>query len=63
MSMPKKVFWLCLLIFGIMIVPYIGAYLHLDGDFNQHYFDFPPLMAEVAFPIWFWIGLIIWAAT
>ena len=109
MSAPKKVFWLCLLIFGIVIVPYVGAYIHLNGNFNQDYFDFPPLVPEkiydnfswpvfwtvavifaitmllylfpglfgwkrqknmqvqarpaVAFPIWFWAGLVVWAGS
>ena len=109
MSAPKKVFWLCLSIFGMMIVPYIGAYIHTDGNFDKNYFDFPPLKPEevfnnfswpvfwtvaaifavtmllyffptlfgwkkekniqvqsrpaVAFPIWFWAGLIVWAGS
>lgn len=109
MSAPKKVFWLCLSIFGIMIVPYIGAYIHTDGIFDKDYFDFPPLTPEkifkdfswpvfwtvaaifavtmllyffptlfgwkkgekniviarpsVAFPIWFWAGLVVWAGS
>jgi hypothetical protein len=93
-----------------MVVPYIGTYVHLNGNFDQHYFDFPPLKPEetfnnfswpvfwavavifaitmllyffptlfgwkkgdkpvrtqtstaVAFPKWFWAGLIVWAGS
>jgi hypothetical protein len=110
MSTPKKVSCLCLSIFGIMIVPYIGAYIYADGKFEKDYFDFPPLKPEevfnnfswpvfwavavifaitmllyffptlfgwkkgdspirvhtspaVAFPIWFWAGLVVWAGS
>ena len=110
MSTPKKVSCLCLSIFGIMIVPYIGAYIYADGNFEKDYFDFPPLKPEevfnnfswpvfwavavifaitmllyffptlfgwkkgdspirvntspaVAFQIWFWAGLVVWAGS
>ena len=49
MSDSKKVFYLLLSMFGIVIVPYIGAYIHLDGIFDQHYFDFPALKPEEVF--------------
>lgn len=67
MSNPKKVFYLLFTMFGIIIIPYIGAYIHLHGDFNKDYFDFPALQPEelftdFSFPV-FWTVAIIFAIT
>lgn len=67
MSAPRKVFWLCLAMFGIIIVPYIGAYIHTGGNFDKDYFDFPPLKPETVFrdfswPV-FWTVVVIFAVT
>ncbi len=48
-SAPKKVFYLLLAFFGLVITPYIGAYIHVSGVFDKHYFDFPPLSAELIY--------------
>lgn len=64
MSASKKVFYLLLSMFGIIIVPYIGGYIHLDGNFDQHYFDFPPLKPEeiynnFSWPVFIAVAIVI----
>ena len=45
MSLIRKVFYLLLAIGGIIILPYIGAWLKYDGVFPTEYFAYPPLVA------------------
>jgi len=63
MSSSSKVVYVLLGMFGIVIIPYFGAYFHLDGNFDAHYFDFPPLKVEHEYtefnwPIFYTVGVL-----
>lgn len=107
MTTDKKIFYLLLVYLGILLCPYIGAWILYDGKFPADFFAFPPLVAgpkapfnrvvfiivsiiflatallyffpsvygfkkvtvtpktfpKVSLPIWFWIGLVMFAVT
>ena len=50
MSDHKKIFYILASIAGILFLPYIGAYIHLNGDFPEDYFAFPALTAPAKAP-------------
>lgn len=54
MTTSKKVSYLLLSFFGIILIPYIGSYIHLDGKFDKEYFAFPPLEPERIYDNFSW---------
>ena len=54
MANSKRVFYLLLACFGIIAIPYAGAYIHTGGKFDTHYFDFPPLQPEKIYDNFSW---------
>lgn len=45
MTTSLKVFYLFCTCAAIIIIPYIGAWIHFDGHFPANYFQYPPLVA------------------
>jgi len=62
MSIINKMFYLSLAIFGIIIIPYLGAWVHYLGEFPPDYFKFPYIeageKAEFSLPIFINISTI-----
>ncbi len=57
MSTGTKVFYLLLVIAAIFYLPYLGSWLHYEGEFPDHFFAYPMLepFEKPAFnPIIFW---------
>ncbi|NQT62433.1 MAG: hypothetical protein HQ556_05695 [Candidatus Marinimicrobia bacterium] len=50
LSMLKKVNFLLLAIGAMIFLPYVGSWLHYNGKFPDHFFDYPPLSAEPKAP-------------
>ncbi len=60
MQSYKKMFWILLGIFSIILIPLLGAYIHHEGLFPEDYFKFPLTEAPVkpGFALWYFLAVL-----